>query len=848
MRHTDLGVAASPLRYLAQRRSCVARVLVLMLASARMAKQVLQRFVEYGTNFESADGLRGCDGPDGEGEKSLKKYLLCANELAVDVGGCCWGHAGETRRVLDHHFDRQEGNFPCASAAVMHSAEAIAAWAEGLSSDVVWIVSHKEPDFDALAAITLVEWIVEHGAPQFQGQSPLPAAGWHPTGSPERLFNWYDPQPRLQGSAMGGEEWLFQVAGLAALTDQCKRLKVPLLRSVPGYLYAAQHRGRWFGDTEGVERRKFFDAVRDAVRAGGNALTDCLLEGTAEYAAERTCLAHQQEAYERDMQRARKAVVNLPVNQGFARWYQDVKESPLLEEDDRLRQPLRRAALRPADGLYLRDPECILFKNLARLDTAHSPKGGGFEFLAIVYSGAVAGGKENTADYWFSLDPERAEGAHLYPIWERLQQAEVKERRERGWKPDGEARPGFEKRAGGTPGLFADPWFDGGSYQATLVRNPSKGTCLRAEGVRDDLQDDRVVQVVRELLEGWHLAGKEGVERVGGVEWRTVGLMGDARVNDPALAAEVGKELWRRMHPRQTLPTDFFERHLVYDEDIVACWSRTGMALAYQQTEAGEKKRDACRQALARLQDLKSRAQNILGDLQKAEGAEQGAGHQEAGAEAGKPKPGTMMEESRQLLYKMGQLKWELSSSPDVRVVGRYFAALDLERQMTVLHEVIDARTAGQSLDKVVELQEHAGLLEILILGVYAAEIAHLFTATAHETHFEGTLVYLVLAPVVLGGTVFLCRETKRWRLWGPVAAAIVVVVCGVGLSVLAHGAKEQKLRQESQAREKAATEERSRLDKKQTERDERMWQEVGRLREEVRQLGGKRSRSQAKR
>ena len=79
-------------------------------------------------------------------------------------------------------------------------------------------------------------------------------------------------------------------------------------------------------------------------------------------------------------------------------------------------------------------------------------------------------------------------------------------------------------------------------------------------------------------------------------------------------------------------------------------------------------------------------------------------------------------------------------------------------------------------------------------------------------------------------------------------AAGMVVVVCGVGLSVLAHGAKEQKLRQESQAREKAATEERSRLDKKQTERDERMWQEVGRLREEVRQLGGKRSRSQAKR
>ena len=82
----------------------------------------------------------------------------------------------------------------------------------------------------------------------------------------------------------------------------------------------------------------------------------------------------------------------------------------------------------------------------------------------------------------------------------------------------------------------------------------------------------------------------------------------------------------------------------------------------------------------------------------------------------------------------------------------------------------------------------------------------------------------------------------------GPVAAGMVVVVCGVGLSVLAHGAKEQKLRQESEAREKAATEERTRLDKKQAERDERMWQEVGRLREEVRQLGGKRSRSQAKR
>ncbi len=131
----------------------------------------------------------------------------------------------------------------------------------------------------------------------------------------------------------------------------------------------------------------------------------------------------------------------------------------------------------------------------------------GFTFTAIAYSNERPNSTTNTTSYFFSLDPERADGCHLYNVWARLQVQELRALKqssaERG---DGGAqvcRPGFEARAGKEYAAeFDDPWFDGSSYEATIVATPGRGTAIDAAGaIAADLGDDPVAWIVQEELE-----------------------------------------------------------------------------------------------------------------------------------------------------------------------------------------------------------------------------------------------------------------------------------------------------------------------------------------------------------
>ena len=122
------------------------------------------RYVPFGTAFVPGEGLRF--NRDAEPEK------LFANELVVDVGGVCRGYQGERLHVYDHHFFRADGQFPSASAAVLHLASDVheAFGADNPSPDnVLWLVTHRDPDFDAFCAMYLARSILD---------GSLPAGGW----------------------------------------------------------------------------------------------------------------------------------------------------------------------------------------------------------------------------------------------------------------------------------------------------------------------------------------------------------------------------------------------------------------------------------------------------------------------------------------------------------------------------------------------------------------------------------------------------------------------------------------------------------------------------------------------
>ncbi|MEI6569659.1 MAG: hypothetical protein WCR20_23485, partial [Verrucomicrobiota bacterium] len=190
-------------------------------------------------------------------------------------------------------------------------------------------------------------------------------------------------------------------------------------------------------------------------------------DASSPFAPELELLALEEDRYQRDVQRARTVIVNVPCSKDF-KWYGEVCKGPLLDENGNLAELHQTAGCeswREADGIYIRDPESILFKEWARLDTQNSPSRRGFQFLAVIYSRASNGQPRCV----FSLDPERACGAHLYPVWARLQAVQLRELAKRD-EPRGVDRKGYELRRCGE-----DPWFDGSNYGCTIIDTPNRG-------------------------------------------------------------------------------------------------------------------------------------------------------------------------------------------------------------------------------------------------------------------------------------------------------------------------------------------------------------------------------------
>ena len=234
---------------------------------------VRHRYVPYGTHFVPAEGNR----INGENAQSN----LHENELAMDVGGTCWGYANEVQAVIDHHFFRPDlGQFPSASAAVLHKASDICKKFAVLPGDL-WLVSHRQPDFDAYCSMYLARCLVlGEILPNSLSNLGLKDDGWF--GGPGEI-NWYDPDVRMLSRE---ERWPILLAAYASLIDQCRRLSCPKERALHSVLYAASIRGRGYDD-ERSGALEFLNEVREAlIKKQLNPLYDSVLEGNSTFAPE----------------------------------------------------------------------------------------------------------------------------------------------------------------------------------------------------------------------------------------------------------------------------------------------------------------------------------------------------------------------------------------------------------------------------------------------------------------------------------------------------------------------------------------------------------------------------------
>jgi len=456
-------------------------------------KSFKYRYVGPRTTFCPASGLR----TSGKGDPDR----LHDNEIAVDVGGACWGHAGEERSILDHHFLRP-GQYPSAAAAVLHNAHRLQQ-RFGSFTGALWLVTHQQPDFDAFCAMYLVKQIL---------LGTTPAEGWRDHGlepdgwsGADTEIRWFEPDLE---ELPAERRWPVLLAAYAAYVDNCRRVYGPKHRTLASVLTAAIARGRHYRN-ENNGAGEFFDEVRQVLQdeqKGLNPLYDSVLDGSTLFKDELELLDRQVEAYQRDIDKAARTVVHLQrASTPFPDWFRRVQATPLLNDDQSIEplhlRPAGAASIR-ADGIFLRDPECLFFKDWVRNDTIAS-LGRGFSFSGVAYSRGRTSGQLNESDYYFSLDMDQPIGWHLYDVWATLQAREVQALIEAGLPSERAAtcRSGFEARSGSYSPYFDDPWFDGSSYRCTIIGTPARGTFIGGAGMERDLSDDPVAQLVRTVLE-----------------------------------------------------------------------------------------------------------------------------------------------------------------------------------------------------------------------------------------------------------------------------------------------------------------------------------------------------------
>ncbi|MFP4476854.1 MAG: hypothetical protein ACLFOY_14945 [Desulfatibacillaceae bacterium] len=131
--------------------------------------------------------------------------------------------------------------------------------------------------------------------------------------------------------------------------------------------------------------------------------------------------------------------------------------------------PLPTQPIRPADGLHVENPRCMLFREMARGDLERSSLRRGFSLLAVTLEVGV-GADRPLFRHVITTDP--LAGLHLRGLGALLEEAERAREDAMGLKP-------FPERMRLAPGKgrfgmgVGQPWYDGRGHGFTLVESPS---------------------------------------------------------------------------------------------------------------------------------------------------------------------------------------------------------------------------------------------------------------------------------------------------------------------------------------------------------------------------------------
>ena len=761
-----------------------------------MAPIFRYRYVDLGTVFTGHSGRRdaesGADSP----------ATLFSNELACDVGGTCWG-PNEPLAVIDHQL-RHESRFPCACAAVLHKAGMIRERFADL--DLVWLVTHRQPDFDAMCSMYLARWAMEAPAAAVDWQQyGLHPEGWHDAAEKAKI-DWFDPNLTHVAAE---HRWACLLASYAARLEMRRPIACPRARDLRSVLYAALKRGRdYLNQTSGAT--EFFDELSQGLQHRQlNPTFDSVLEGSAQFAPELAMLDREAEAYPRDLARARQAIVYLPEAEApRADFFEHPRKLEAEGDADAEHLRLRDTFRIPTDGIYLRDPHCALFTEWARVDIANSALGAGFEFTAVAYSNGRSEGSENSTRYVFSIDPERANGRHLYTVWSRLETREVEALRSARLEAVSVGLRGTESAeasAGKLQALMSDPWQGGQTQSGTLVDTPHRGTQIAPAGAQGDLRDDPVAEAVRSELEdviytaaslmagpqvrvsdlaashthqdaapqSFHLNARWEIppSPAGYFRLARIGLRSDVPIAEGGslrerLAQQIAEILWQVLYPEQrgAVPADLLKRHSIFTANSVGVWAERGVAVAQKLSVNDDVSRN-----FAALVSLQRDIDGLLASWSGADG----------------PAPGGKSEDiltlqhrvarSEELLRLAAQMQHELAL-PEQELLRCFYDSIGGQslaaklRDLNVsaaerLRRITDAEQTRRSEKRAADSARSRSRMEwlqVLLIGFVALAAVDLITARLTMSEASRQLLNSLGGPVALGVSALLLHPWKR--------------------------------------------------------------------------------------
>jgi hypothetical protein len=727
------------------------------------------RFVPFGTHFTTAQGMRAAG-------DATNVSALYENELAVDVGGRQWGIEGESGAVLDHHLIA-EGRAPSASAAALHRAEAIRARFRAGGATVTWLVTHRDPDFDAFTAMYLARCLIDEDALTCDWLAHgIDPDGWFNVGLQRPRIDWFDPH--AADAFPPNVRWAVRLAGYASTVDHARRIACARSEALHSVLYAALERGRPYLDEQSGATELYAEA-RARLEAGANPFYDAVLSGSATFAPELALLRRETELYERDVARARRSIAFVPeAPADFAAAYtaaQQIALEPLAAASMQRAELLQGERRRAVDAIYLRDPDCLLFKEWARIDTRNTVLGSGFAFTCIAYTKTGEAGGAGRLDYFVSLDPEQGRGLQLYRVWAALQNAEVEALQRAAHPPArGTIRFGYEARAGAYPG-FDDPWYDGVNYACTIVAGPSRGTAIGPAGSRPGMEDDPVAAIVRAELEDCAFAGD--VEAAAHVvrstaepkrvcyRFGSVMLAPGVDVLRDAVALQIAGRLWTALLDEQdrVVPTDILEAFTYRRPDLIAVWLRSGVALAYLRSAEA-----AAREIAEQFTEVVEITGEVVALTSQPNDGVSADGKAPATREALEAR----VARGGELLRRLSRLRSSLASSRNGDLIGAFVEKIGFDDVLATFHalnrtEVATLQTAKMDLQTaqivkhahvVADVQVKVEWLELLFVGVYATELCAVI-ATALQGRYA--LLFTMIGSVVL--TIAAASYLRPW-------------------------------------------------------------------------------------